>query len=196
VLAEAQRLGFIGASPLSLHIAHADAFVAAVDPPLAAVDLGSGGGLPALVLALAWPRSQWLLVEAMHKRAEFLQRAIAALHLTDRVEVLAQRSEIVGTDARRRGGADLVTARSFASPAVTAEGAAPFLRVGGRLVVAEPPDLDASWTRWPSEGLARAGLAAERMVRAGATVRVLCQVQPCPALLPRRAKRQQRSPLW
>lgn len=196
VLAEAQRSGFIGAGPVAVHVAHADAFLAAVDAPASAVDLGSGGGLPALVLALAWPESRWLLVEAMHKRAEFLRRAIVALGLTHRAEVTAERSEAVGHDPQRQGRADLVTARSFAGPALTAESAAPLLRVGGRLVVAEPPDLGASWERWPGDGLARAGLTAERIVRSSASVRVLRQAQPCPSHLPRRAKLQQRSPLW
>ena len=40
---------------------------------------------------------------------------------------------------------DAVVARSFASPAVTAECAAPLLRLGGRLIVSEPPERGARW---------------------------------------------------
>lgn len=196
VLEEAQRLGFIGASPATVHVAHAAAFAVAVDPPLSAVDLGSGGGLPALVLALAWPGSCWLLVEAMHKRAEYLRGAVRALGLADRAEVVAERAEVTGRDESRRGWADLVTARGFAAPPLTAEAAAPLLRVGGRLLVAEPPRLADSWARWPPEGLDRAGLTRERVVRTGVGVRVLRQVKPCPPWLPRRTKLQQREPLW
>ena len=70
--------------------------------------------------------------------------------------ILGAAAEDAGRDAEWRGGFDLVTARSFGAPAVVAECGAPFLRVGGRLVVSEPPS-DGP-TRWPVEGLAAVGL--------------------------------------
>ena len=70
------------------------------------------------------------------------------------------------------------------APAVTAECAAPFLLVGGLLMVAEPPGGDGD--RWPSSGLARLGLTDDGVVTNGeATVRRLRARQPCDPEYPR-----------
>jgi len=55
---------------------------------------------------------------------------------------------------------DLVTARSFGPPAVTAECGVQFLRIGGVMIVSEPPD-DTDSQRWNIEKLAELGLSAE-----------------------------------
>ena len=75
LLREAADVGFLGGRGVEEHIDHALGFARAVwtAPPGVCVDLGSGAGVPGLVLALdAWPESRWLLVEAMGKRAAFL----------------------------------------------------------------------------------------------------------------------------
>jgi 16S rRNA (guanine527-N7)-methyltransferase len=147
------------------------------------VDLGSGGGVPALPLALAWPESRWLLVEANGRRARFLVRALHSLGLDARAEVRAVRAEVLGRDPAQRGRHDLVVARGFASPAVTAECGAPFLAVGGGLLTSEPPDIRA----WPEGALAALGLVPEG--RRG-SVMVLRQEAPCPGRFPRRDPRK------
>ena len=63
---------------------------------------------------------------------------VRGLWLGDRVEVWCGRAERLGRDAHRRGAFDAVVSRGFGAPAITAECAAPFLRVGGQLVVSEP----------------------------------------------------------
>ena len=121
-----------------------------------AVDLGSGGGLPGLVLALQWPETRWLLVDSNARRAAWLREAVprsSAFH-QGRVFVVNEPNLQVGGEWRET--AALVTARGFGLPAATAECAAPLLRVGGRLLVAEPPERQLE--RWPREGLAELGL--------------------------------------
>jgi len=164
------------------HLAHADGFRLAWDglPPASAVDLGSGGGVPALPLALAWADTAWLLVEANGRRARFLTRAARTLAVDERVRVVAERAEVVGRDPEQRGSHQAVVARGFAPPAVTAECGAPLLAVGGRLLTSEPPDQ----RPWPEAPLAELGLTAEG--RRGA-VMVLGQVSLCPERFPRRA---------
>ncbi len=131
-MSEARDLGFLGPGPVEEHVRHSLAFARLVDPsPTKAVDLGSGGGLPGLVLALYWPSSSWVLVDGNRRRSEFLVSAVSALGVSDRVEVRCQRAEESGRDPALRAAADLVTARSFGPPAVTAECAAPLLVVGG-----------------------------------------------------------------
>lgn len=157
-LDESRRLGFLGPGPIDAHIRHAEAFAEAVaEPPARALDLGAGGGLPGLVLAAhVWPQTTWSFLDAQRKRTDFLDRAVAELGLGARVTVLHGRAEDVGRDPVHRVGYDLVTARSFAAPAVTAECAAPLLADGGVLVVSEPPSAVLT-DRWPTRGLAELG---------------------------------------
>lgn len=157
-------------------------------------DLGSGGGLPALPCALAAPAWTWVLVESQLRRVDHLVSACRRLGLTDRVDVLHARAEDLGHDPSRRGTADLVTARSFGPPAVVAECAAPLLKVGGRLLVSEPPEAQ---DRWPTEGLATLGLARAVTHEAdGFRFAELRQVAPCPLEYPRRPGIPGKSPLF
>lgn len=157
VLEESRRLGFLGPGPVEPHIEHAAAFADVVDStPARALDLGAGGGLPGLVLATRHGHTSWTFVDSQQRRTTFLQWAVEHLGIADRVEIVTERAETVGRQPRHRGRYDLVTARSFGPPAVTAECAAPLLDVGGHLVVSEPPD--ALEDRWLAEGLARLGL--------------------------------------
>ncbi|MGH9120995.1 MAG: RsmG family class I SAM-dependent methyltransferase, partial [Acidimicrobiales bacterium] len=102
------------------------------------VDLGSGAGLPGLVLACSWPESRWILMDSSTRRTAWLASAVERLGVSARVRVLCARAEVVGR-GELRGSIHHVVARSFGAPAVTAECAAPLLRIGGSLVVAEPP---------------------------------------------------------
>jgi 16S rRNA (guanine527-N7)-methyltransferase len=195
VLEEAQTLGLIGPGPVPAQVAHSRAFATlAPDLPGRAVDLGSGGGLPGLVLASAWPQSRWILLDASRRRTEFLQRAVDALELTRRVEVRCQRAEEAGRDPALRGHADLVVARSFGPPAVVAECAAPFLSLGGHLIVAEPPGGDQS--RWPPVGLALVGLQLDEATTQPWALQRLTQTIACPDRYPRRTGIPDKRPLF
>lgn len=72
-----------------------------------AADVGSGGGLPGIPLALAFPDSRWSLIERSNKKAGFLRNAVALLGLSDRVEILQSPVEQVNSRF------DLVTFRAF-----------------------------------------------------------------------------------
>jgi len=193
--------GFLGPRPLEDQIEHARGFALAAPRPPApaelACDLGSGGGLPGLVLAVdVWPGSRWVLLEGMTKRAELLAWAVEELGVAARVSVLHARAEQVGRPGEPlRGGCALVTARAFGAPPVTAEAAAPLLATGGSLVVSEPPGSEGD--RWPQEGLAPLGLVGAGVVRTErAGYMVLRQDTPCPPEYPRSWKRQARHPLF
>jgi 16S rRNA (guanine527-N7)-methyltransferase len=135
------------------------AFAAVADEPPAGLvaDLGSGGGLPALVLALVWPTSSWLLIDSNQRRTSWLREASSELGAGERIEVLCERAEVVARGPHRHQ-AQLVTARSFGPPAATAECAAPLLSLGGCLLVADPPEGPDQPMRWPHEGLSELGL--------------------------------------
>ena len=92
LLAEARQRGFLGPGPVEPHLDHARAFAVAVpDVPARVLDLGAGGGLPGLVLAVeCWPTARWVFLDAQQKRTDFLREAVHALDLVDRVEVVTE----------------------------------------------------------------------------------------------------------
>lgn len=226
ILEEAQRLGFIGPGPLGPQLDHAFGFVGllrtaprplpdattggALPPaPMSTriADLGSGGGLPGLVVAAAVAGAFVSLVESQARRAAFLGDALVALGLGARAEVLHERAEVVGRGPGRRASYDAVTARAFGPPAVTAECAAPLLRPGGTLIVSEPPSGSGtsgsagpagSAGRWPPAGLAVLGLgeAVRRGDGSGYGFEVVRQVAPCPERYPRRVGVPAKRPLF
>ncbi len=161
-LERSREIGFLGPGPVEDHVDHARAFASAVTAnPARALDLGAGGGLPGLVLASEhWPRCKWTFLDSQQKRTAFLSDEVQSLSLADRVDVVTERAELCGRMGDHRDGYDLVVARSFGAPAVTAECAAPLLRAGGLLVVSEPPA--GSDERWPTQGLAELDLTLVR----------------------------------
>jgi 16S rRNA (guanine527-N7)-methyltransferase len=125
--------------------------------PHRAIDLGAGGGVPGLVLALARPGMAWTLVESVRKKADALRRFAVALGLTA-VDVVDERAESLGRDPAHREMYDLVTARACASLPVLAEYALPLLRIGGRLL---------AWKGKPNTDELRAGRSAASTLGAG-----------------------------
>jgi 16S rRNA (guanine527-N7)-methyltransferase len=187
-LEEARALGFLGPGPVAFHVEHARAYLPALaDVAGAVLDLGAGGGVPGLVLAVERPDLAFTLLDAMAKRTAFLERAVARLGLPN-VTVRTGRAEAVGD---LRASFDAVVARSFGSPAVTAECAAPLLKVGGRLVVSEPPDGGDRWT-----GAAELGLSEPTVLPGPPRLVVLAQRSRCPARYPRRTGIPAKRPLW
>jgi len=157
-LAAIQARGAIGTTQLTDAVRHAERFVALISGEARTlVDLGSGGGLPGLVIADRCPRVAVTLVERRTSRADLLRRAVAALECGDRVVVLtADVASLAGTAS---GSFDVATARSFAAPAVTARWGGALLRQGGVLLVSEPPDDRPG--RWSDAVLTPAGLVDE-----------------------------------
>lgn len=74
-------------------------------------DIGSGGGLPAIPIALVWPQVRYTLVESVSKKAAFLRQVLGSLGLTDRVRVMSQRVQTV----RIPVPFDLITCRAYAT---------------------------------------------------------------------------------
>jgi 16S rRNA (guanine527-N7)-methyltransferase len=225
VLSEARERGYLGDQPIEAQAAQAEGFLevaravlglgsfsaeifrtmtAPGDAPggIGLLDLGSGGGMPGLVLA-ANPMpfmSRFTLLEASERRAAWLAKAAAVLGISEWVEVARDRAELAGRRPTYRAQYEIVVSRSFGRPGVTAECAAPFLRPGGVLVVSEPPpdspDLvnqpmprssQPLCRRWPSEQLAELGLGPPVERRAnGYRYAAMRMTRECPQRYPRR----------
>ena len=112
-----------------------------------------------------------------------------------RVTVVRARAEEYGREDTHRATFDLVVARSFGRPAVVAECAAPLLRVGGSLVVSEPPA--GSEGRWSAEGLTELGFGAVVPSVADGNHLVRCPLaSPTPDRYPRRVGQPTKRPLF
>jgi len=194
----AQREGFIGSGPLGPHLEHSLGFARAVasvrnaglGPDDRVVDLGTGGGLPGLVLAATQP-STFTFVEASVRKAAFLREAVRHCGLESRVEVLAVRAEELGRDLDHRARHSIVTARLFGPPAAVAECGSPLLEDGGLLVVSEPPD---AGSRWPGAELAKLGLVGLTVTEPAYAV--LRRQGPGPERFPRRTGVPWKRPLF
>jgi 16S rRNA (guanine527-N7)-methyltransferase len=197
VLEDARGLGLLGPGPVVRQLDHALDLARSVgDFDGRLLDLGSGGGLPGLVLFTAWPRARGVLLDAQRRRCDFLERATATLEFGDRVEVRCARAEVAAREPDLRGSFDRVVARSFGPPAVTAECAVGFLRSGGDLVVTEPPNAGAV-ERWDDAGLARLGYEPAAPVRSGETGAVRIRLaERVDERWPRRDGVPAKRPLW
>ena len=162
VLTASQDLGFLGARPITEVIEHARAFVRALDgvtvegtEPATIIDLGSGGGVPGLVIAHDRPDLSVTLLDRRAKRTDFLERMVRRLGWSARVRVICDDAERVV--ARESGRYAAAVARGFGPPAVTLNTGAALVRRGGRVVISEPPDGD----RWETELLASMGVVRD-----------------------------------
>lgn len=212
-LARSRAWGFLGDGPLEVHIAHARGFAETADAVATAntvpeakgvpgrwMDLGSGGGIPGLVLAHWWPDREAVLLDSNVRRTRFLSDVVEDQGWGDRVQVVTARAEEAGRIESLRGTFSLVVARSFGAPPVTAECAAPFLQRGGVLIVSEPPVSSQSGVsdeaRWPKQSLAVVGLEPETVRRDPFGYRVLRQSQECPDRFPRRVGVAAKRPIY
>ena len=93
-------------------------------------DVGSGAGLPGLVLAIARPDVEWVLIEPMERRVAWLSKQVESLEL-DNVEVLRARAE----DWKRGPVLDAVTARAVSALRTLVPITAPLVRDGGELIL-------------------------------------------------------------
>jgi 16S rRNA (guanine527-N7)-methyltransferase len=248
VLQEAQRLGFLGGASLEAHLTHSKEFALALDReracpsagslgpeedrlyetgrPGSFLDLGTGGGVPGLVLASIWELAEGFLLDSNVRKTAFLGAALQQLGWAPRVSVLRSRAESAGRDPKLRGAFDVVVSRAFGPPAVTAECAAPLLRRGGWLVVSEPPPSPSTTeprpteprpteppaapvgsplpnplpalpsSRWPREPLAVLGLEPEGVWKGQYSFQLLRQTRICPSRFPRREGVPSKRPLF
>ncbi|WP_291423645.1 16S rRNA (guanine(527)-N(7))-methyltransferase RsmG [Deinococcus sp.] len=100
---------------------------------LRVLDLGTGGGFPALPLAIMRPELHLIPLDSTRKKIDFVRETAAALGL-DNVTPLVGRAEQVGRLPDYREQLDRVVVRAVAALPVLVELALPLLRVGGQLV--------------------------------------------------------------
>jgi 16S rRNA (guanine527-N7)-methyltransferase len=115
------------------HILNCLALDEAIPREASVVDLGSGAGLPGLVLAIGRPDLSITLVEPLQRRTTFLDQVVEHLGL-ERVRVVRGRAESLHATEPARGGFDVVTARALAPLRRLLGWAMPLVAPGGQLL--------------------------------------------------------------
>ncbi|KAJ4712261.1 Ribosomal RNA small subunit methyltransferase G [Melia azedarach] len=129
------------------------------------VDVGTGAGLPGLILAIASPGWKVTLLESMNKRCVFLEHAVSLTGLSN-VQVVRGRAESLGQNLCFREQFDVAVARAVAEMRILAEYCLPLIRVGGLFVAAKGHD--------PQEEVRNAQRAVQLM---GASLLQQCSVE-------------------
>lgn len=129
-----ELLGLIGPLELprlwSRHVLNSAVVAPYLLPDAQVADVGSGAGLPGLVLAIARPDARLVLIEPMERRCDWLRAEADRLGL-DNVEVVRARAE----DAVDSGPFDQVTARAVSALRTLIPLTAPLVRRGGQLIL-------------------------------------------------------------
>ena len=211
-LHEAKELGLLGPGPIEVHRLHSEGFVDSLNrvwqgpdrsfdldftpgsngESANLLDLGSGGGVPGMIVAELWPAATVSLLDSSKKRCALLNDWLDQTGWGSRVRILCGRAEELGRDPMLRGQFDAVMARSFGRPSLTAECGAPFLRLDGLLVVSDPP----TGSRWPAEALSVLGLEPLETISDPFHFTVLRQREACPDRYPRRTGIPAKRPLF
>ncbi|HRP99709.1 MAG TPA: 16S rRNA (guanine(527)-N(7))-methyltransferase RsmG [Terrimesophilobacter sp.] len=156
LVAQGEELGLIG--PLELpriwtrHILNS-VLVAPLLRPGRVGDVGSGAGLPGLVLAMARPDVEFVLIEPMERRVDWLDSQVRELAL-DNVEVVRARAQEVEFSP----WLDQVTARAVSALSKLIPMTARLVRSGGELLLMKGASVDAE-LRAASKAVARARLS-------------------------------------
>jgi 16S rRNA (guanine527-N7)-methyltransferase len=163
-------------------------------------DVGTGAGFPGLVLKIAYPHLETLLLDSVAKRLRFLDRVVEALGLNG-VATLHARAEEAGRDPRWRERHDLTVSRAVARLNILAEYCLPLTRVGGRFLAQKGPAAQAELTEaQPALRRLGGGRASVTTLMLPATdfgrsLIVVPKVAPTPRDFPRLAGTPKKHPL-
>ena len=100
-------------------------------------DVGSGAGFPGMVLKIAYPELEVVLIEPLNKRCKFLMEVVNKLGL-EKIEIVNARSEDYAKENRE--SFDFVSARAVSNLNVLSELCVPLVKVGGEFVILRGAD--------------------------------------------------------
>jgi 16S rRNA (guanine527-N7)-methyltransferase len=157
------------------------------------IDVGSGGGIPGIPIAIAAPDFQVVLLEARARKAGWLESAASELGV--KVEVVAQRAEDAARRAELREAFDVCVAKAVAPLRQLLELTIPFLRSGAYLLALKGERLEQEL----EEAVAALSALAAEVVgvqeTAGTRVIVVRKLESTPARFPRRPAAIAKRPL-
>lgn len=163
------------------------------------VDVGAGGGLPGLPLAIVKPELQFTLIDATEKKARYLERTIASLGLPNARAVHGRAEELAGVypgaEGSHRERYDVAVTRALAPLPVLLELVSPLVKPGGRVIAIKgqraPEELAAAQKAMT---LLHLDLEGSERTPTG-TVLTLIKRRVTPQRFPRRPGEPKRAPL-
>ncbi len=164
------------------------------------IDLGTGGGLPGLVLAIACPEIHVFLLDATGKKVAFLDRVIQALGLENTTTIHA-RAEEIGHQPRYRNAFNVVSARAVSTLPALLELGLPLVRPGGHLLLPKGSAIDDELGAGRQAATVLGGeiVSADHLPDVGSTIDtrlvIVRKVAATPTTYPRRPGVPSRSPL-
>lgn len=162
------------------------------------VDLGTGGGLPGLVLAILQPEVHWTLIDSVQKKVAAVEDFVGTLGLSN-VRVVAGRAETLARDVAYREAFDGVVSRAVAALPVLLELCRGFVGTGGSIIAVKG-------ARWEEELAASSAALRELRLRFAHSSAItsndrtswavtMTALGPTPAAYPRRVGRPRSLPL-
>ncbi len=157
------------------------------------IDVGSGGGLPAIPLAIMLPALRFTLLESTGKKAQFLQDTVQSLGLSN-VTVVSDRAESYG-QGKGRAQFAAATARAVSRLPVLLELTLPLVRVGGRVLAIKGEQAEQEVQESAAAlSILKGAVASVRRTATGTVVRIE-KIALTPIHYPRRPGEPKRSPL-
>lgn len=162
------------------------------------VDVGTGAGLPGIVLAILRPDCTFVLMDAQDKRIRFILSAIDQLSL-DNVAAVHIRAEEAGQSASYREAFDIALSRAVAPLPVLCEYCLPLTAIGGSMIAYKGPDvaadLNAARPALQLLGADTVEVADAPTPHRNHTLARIHKSKPTPAAYPRRAGIPAKRPL-
>ncbi len=196
-LNQSQEYGFLSPQSIENQIQHSTDFISLLPTGIDQVlDLGAGGGLPSLVWLHLNQEIKIVALDSMRKRINFLTQISTEYEsLNNRLTPLNGRAEELAQLEKYRETFEVVVARGFGQPSITAECGSGFLKIGGYLYVSGRP-VDES-QRWDKDLLAELGLVLQDVLeKGGAHVAKLKKINSLKLEYPRSSKVIKKRPLW
>jgi len=165
VLSAAQKIGALSGAPIEQIISHALWFARAIPGSARRViDLGSGAGVPGLIVAFDRPELELVLVDRRSGRTDALTRSVLALNLGSRVSVKCSEIDALVRDGNFYKQFDAAISRGLGPPLETLRFSRDLVKPGGVIIISEPPPTTQS--RWNFDDILALGL--EGPIRLGA----------------------------
>jgi len=178
-----------------------DARIAALGiPHPKLIDIGTGGGIPGIVIAIARPGIDVTLLDATSKKITFLNGVIDKLKLMN-VRAIHGRAEEIGLDRHIRGRYDIGTARAVSSIPALMELGLPLLKRGGVLLLPKGAEIEDELEAGSRAGGILGGSIVEAsfLPDAGTSIAtrlvIVEKTSPTPGAYPRRSGIPSRNPL-
>lgn len=161
-------------------------------------DVGTGAGFPGVVLKIARPDIELVLIDSLQKRLNFLEEVLSALGIS--AKLVHSRAEDAGHNEELRESFDFVTARAVANLSVLAEYCIPLVKVGGVFAPMKTADVNEEITEADKAVTVLGGKLKEVKLyelplAGGRSVAIIDKVSHTPQKYPRQGTKISKKPI-